>query len=136
LHIAYSHQFVQGRGGVTGGLTDFAPPESSDLFFLDHDQRDTLSVGGQVALPWQSSASANIAYGSGFLDGNGPSHLPSHTAADLSLGKSIGERWSVQATTLNVTNHQHLVDNSNTFGGTHYAFPRQVSVQVQYKFKY
>ena len=136
LHIAYSHQFVEGRGGVTGGLTDFAPPESSDLFFLDHDQRDTLSVGGQVALPWQAWANANIAYGSGFLNGDGPSHLPSHTTADLSLGKSIGERWSVQATALNLTNHRYLLDNSNTFGGTHFAFPRQVSVQLQYKFKY
>src|SRR5207247_4055532 len=43
VHLAYSHQFVEGRGGVSGGLTEFEPPEDGGFFFLDHDQRDTLS---------------------------------------------------------------------------------------------
>src|SRR5581483_9477630 len=54
LHLAYSHQHAEGRGGVTGGLTDFAPPENGDYFFLDHDQRNTLNTGFQVDLPWRS----------------------------------------------------------------------------------
>src|SRR6185369_601881 len=44
VHLAYSRQSVVGSGAVTGGLTDFEPP-SGEAFYLDHDQRDTLSVG-------------------------------------------------------------------------------------------
>ncbi|MGZ4867615.1 MAG: TonB-dependent receptor, partial [Candidatus Angelobacter sp.] len=43
LHLAYSHQSVEGSGGITGGITDFAPP-AAGFFFLDHDQRHTLST--------------------------------------------------------------------------------------------
>ena len=52
-------------------LTDFSPPPDG-LFHPDHDQRDTLSTGFDVQLPWHSWASGNIAYGSGFLNGDGP----------------------------------------------------------------
>ena len=75
-------------------------------------------------------------YGSGFLDGEGPEHLPSHTTYDLALGKSFGENWSVRVTGLNLGNHHYLLDNSNTFGGTHFANPREISVQVKYRFRY
>ena len=136
LHLAYSHQYAEGRGGVTGGLTDFQPPENGDYFFLDHDQRNTVSTGFQVDMPWRSWASGNVAYGSGFLNGDGPAHLPPHTTFDLSVGKSFGESWSVQVSALNLTNNRYLLDNSNTFGGTHYAFPREFSVQVKYRFHY
>ncbi len=134
LHAAYSRQWVQGRGGVTGGLTDFAPPTDA-YYYLDHDQRDTLAAGGNVSLPWNSWAAANLAYGSGFLDGDGPAHLPSHTTFDVSVGKSF-EKWSVAATALNLTNRHYLLDNSNTFGGTHFANPRELVVQMRYRFKY
>ncbi len=33
---------------------------------LDHDQRNTLNVGGDVTLPWRAYASTNVYYGSGF----------------------------------------------------------------------
>jgi outer membrane receptor protein involved in Fe transport len=134
-HLAYSHQYAQGRGAVTGGLTDFAPPEDS-YYFLDHDQRDTLSTGLQATLPWHSWADAEVSYGSGFLNGDGPAHLPSYASFDLSLGKSFGEAWSVRLTALNLGNSRFLIDNSNTFGGTHYNYPRQVAVGVRYRFKY
>jgi len=134
-HLAYSHQFAQGRGAVTGGLTDFSPPENG-YYFLDHDQRDTLSTGFQVNLPWHSWADTEISYGSGFLNGDGPAHLPAHTSADLSLGKSFGEAWSLRLTVLNLANSRYLLDNSNTFGGTHYNYPRQFALGVSYKFKY
>ena len=134
-HLAYSHQYAQGRGGVTGGLTDFSPPQAG-YYFLDHDQRDTLSTGVQANLPWHSWANAEVAYGSGFLNGDGPAHLGSHTSFDLSLGKSFGEAWSVRLTAMNLANSRYLLDNSNTFGGTHYSYPRQVAATVRYRFKY
>ncbi len=135
LHLAFSRQWVEGFGGVTGGLTDFSPPEDA-WFFLDHDQRDTLSLGGDLRLPWRIWTSANLNYGSGFLDGDGPSHLPPHTSFDLSVGKSFGESWTAQVAALNISNNRYLLDNSNTFGGTHYANPREVIVELRYRFKY
>ncbi len=135
LHLAFSRQWVEGFGGVTGGLTDFSPPENA-WYFLDHDQRDTLSLGGHVRLPGRAWTSANLNYGSGFLNGDGPQHLPPHATFDLSVGKSLGENWTVQANGLNLTDNQYLLDNSNTFGGTHYVSPREVVVEVRYRFKY
>jgi outer membrane receptor protein involved in Fe transport len=135
LHVAYSRQVVQGSGGVTGGLTSFEPPPAG-WYFLDHDQRHTLSAVATAALPWQSQASAAMNYGSGFLDGNGPQHLPSHTTFDLAFGKSFGERVSIRVSALNLTNRRYLLDNSNTFGGTHFVNPRTVSVQLRYRFHY
>ncbi len=135
FHLAYSHQWAMGFGGVTGGLIDLGaiPPGA---FFLDHDQRHTLSSGVTVTLPRRAWASANIAYGSGFLNGDGPDHLPPHTTADLAVGKSLGERWSVRLSALNITNNRFLLDSSNTFGGTHYFDPRMFSAQVKYTFHY
>ncbi|HVP44679.1 MAG TPA: TonB-dependent receptor [Terriglobales bacterium] len=135
FHLAYSHQWAVGFGAVNGGLIDLsAIPD--EAFFLDHDQRHTLTTGVTTTLPWRAWASVNLVYGSGFLDGEGPEHLASHTTADLSLGKSIGESWSVQLTALNLTNRHYLLDNANTFGGTHYADPRTFSGQVRYTFHY
>jgi outer membrane receptor protein involved in Fe transport len=135
FHAAYSHQYAEGAGAVTGGLTDFTPPDEG-FFFLDHDQRDTLSTGFNVQLPWRAWADFNANYGSGFVDGEGPEHLPSHTTFDLSLGKSFGENLNVRLTGLNLSNHRYLLDNSNTFGGTHFVNPREISVQVKYRFHF
>ena len=135
FHVAYSHQFVEGAGGVTGGLTEFEPPEEG-FFFLDHDQRDTLSTGVNLALPWRAWADFNLNFGSGFLDGEGPEHLPTHTTYDLSLGKSFGENLDVRLTGLNLSNHRYLLDNSNTFGGTHFVNPLEISFQVKYRFHF
>ncbi|MBZ5562201.1 MAG: TonB-dependent receptor, partial [Acidobacteriia bacterium] len=135
-YLAFSHQIVEGQGGVTGGLTDFQPPEGGGYYFLDHDQRNTLSTGATVDLPWRAWASAHVAYGSGFLNGDGPAHLPAHTTLDLQLGKSFGEAWSVNLYALNAGNSRYLLDNSNTFGGTHFANPRQFGLEVRYRFHY
>jgi hypothetical protein len=35
-----------------------------------------------------------------------------------------------------LNNNHYLLDNSNTFGGTHYVNPREVMVEVRYRFKY
>jgi TonB dependent receptor/Carboxypeptidase regulatory-like domain/TonB-dependent Receptor Plug Domain len=135
FNLAYSHQKIQGQGAVTGGLTDFSPPE--DLFLLDHDQRHTLSAGLQVNLPRRAFASSTVRYGSGFVDGdNLPNHLPGHTLWDLSFGKNLGESWTLAVQAVNVMNHRFLLDNSETFGGTHFVEPRQIYLEVKYRFRY
>jgi len=134
-HLAYSHQYAEGFGAVNGGLTDFSPPAGG--FFLDHDQRHTLSAGLDLDLPGHTWANGNIYYGSGFTDSGGPDHLPGHTTADIALGKSIGESVSVSVTALNVANRRFLLDNSLTFaGGSHFFKPREIFVQVKYRFHY
>lgn len=135
VYVTYSHQRIEGHGGVTGGLTDFAPP-ADESFFLDHDQRHTLNFGGDVSLPRRSYLAASVHYGSGFVDGEGPEHLPGHTTFDLSGGKSFGEKWNVAVHALNVANNRFLLDNSETFGGRHFVDPRQVYVEVRYRFHY
>lgn len=134
-HLAYSHQSIEGVGTVTGGLTDFSPPQEG-FFYLDHDQRDTLSAGFNANLPFQSWMAMNFSYGSGFLNGDGPQHLPSYRTIDLSLGKSFGENWSVKLSALNLTNKRYFIDLSNTFGGSHFGNPRELSVQLRYRFRY
>ncbi len=135
LHLAYSHQSAEGSGAVTGGLTGFSPPVAG-FFFLDHDQRNTLSTVCTATLPWKSWVSGAVAYGSGFLNGDGPDHLPSYATFDLALGRSFGERWAVKLTGTNLFNAHYFVDLSNTFGGSHFGAPRMVSVQVKYRFHY
>ncbi len=134
-HLVYSHQEVQGFGGVTGGMTDFEPPPDGG-YYLDHDQRNTLSAGMEGDLPWRSFAAFTFNYGSGFLAGDGPDHLPSYTTVDLSVGKSFGENFTLRASATNLMNNRYLLDTSNTFGGTHYADPRMVSLQLRYRFHY
>jgi outer membrane cobalamin receptor len=134
IHLAFSHQTAEGEGGVAGGLTDFTPPEEG-RFFLDHDQRNTLSTGGTLRLSGSAWVSANVAYGSGFLEGDGPAHLPNHTTFDVAAGTAFGD-WSVKVAALNVANKKYLLDESNTFGGTHFASPRQISAHLGYRFHY
>ena len=134
-HLIYSNQTAQGAGAVTGGLTDFSPPEQG-LFFLDHDQRNTLSAGMEGDLPWRSFAAVTFNYGSGFLNGNGPTHLPGYQTVDVSIGKYVGENLLVRLVSTNIGNSIYQLDNSNTFGGTHWADPRFIGVQLRYKFRY
>lgn len=136
IWIAYSHQHAEAEGAITGGFTDFSPPEDG-YFLLDHDQRNTFHANFRWNLPWKVSAAGGLYYGSGFTDGSVeyPAHLEPHTTFDLSFGKSFGERWSVSLNGLNIANRRFLLDNSETFGGTHYAEPRQLWVQIRYRFK-
>jgi outer membrane receptor protein involved in Fe transport len=134
VHAAFSHQYAEGRGMVNGGLIDFAPP--SGYFYLDHDQRNSFDAGFDLNLPWHTWANGNVYYGSGFTDGEGPEHLPGHKTVDLSLGKSFGKKTSVSVTALNLANRRFLLDNSLTFGGTHFFNPREIFVEVRYRFHY
>ena len=138
LHLAYSNQVVKGGGAITGGLTDFS---FLDFGPLDHDQRNTLNAGADVTLPWRAFASTNVYYGSGFRNAfpNQPypgNYLPGHTTFDLSAGKDFGERLTVSLSALNVANLRVELDNSTTFGGFHWNNPREIFVEVRYRFRY
>jgi outer membrane receptor protein involved in Fe transport len=137
VYLAYSRATALGSGAISGGLTDFSPP-ANGYYLLDHDQRHTLHTGFNFALPYHVTAGGNLYYGSGFTDGSSdvPAHLQPHTTFDLTVGRSLGERLSVSVTALNLTNRRFLLDNSVTFGGTHYADPRQIYMQVRYRFHY
>jgi len=135
-YVTYAYAHAEGSGAISGGLTDFSPP-ASGYFQLDHDQRHTLHTGFSFRFPWQTTGGADLYYGSGFTDGSSdvPAHLQKHTTFDFSLSKAIGEKLTLSVTALNLLNRRFLLDNSQTFGGTHYAEPRQIYVQLRYRFR-
>jgi hypothetical protein len=138
IHLAYSNQIAEGGGAITGGLTDFS---SLDYGVLDHDQRNTLNLGGDVTLPWRAYASTNVYYGSGFANAFSGQpypgdYLPQHTTFDLTVGKQFGERFSASVSALNVANRRVELDNSTTFGGFHWNNPREVFAEVRYRFHF
>lgn len=149
FHLAYSNQIAKQRGPITGGLICYSPEDPSACAVepgyspLDHDQRNTLNVGMNGKLPWHSYGSFNVYYGSGFANGftDPPSpysgdYLPAHTTADLSLGKTFGDKVTLAVTALNVADTRVLLDNSLTFGGFHYNDPRQVYAELRYRFHF
>ncbi len=146
IHLAYSNQVALAGGGVSGGLTDFTsnicePAPAGSFCALDHDQRNTLNIGGDLTLPFRSFASTNVYYGSGFPNafpgqpypGN---YLPGHATFDLTLGRMINDNLSVSVSALNVANRRVELDNSVTFGGFHWNNPREVFVEMRYRFHY
>jgi TonB dependent receptor/Carboxypeptidase regulatory-like domain/TonB-dependent Receptor Plug Domain len=152
-HLAYSNQIAEQRGAITGGLICFpiTSPEcdvTPGYTPVDHDQRNTLNVGFNATLPFHTTASSNVYYGSGFTNGgfnpDGPPadpqypnpYLPQHTTFDLSVGKSFGEKLTASVTATNVANRRVLLDNSLTFGGFHYNDPREIFAELRYRFKY
>ncbi len=138
IHLAYSNQVAWAGGFVNGGLTTFSYLPWGPL---DHDQRNTLNVGGDVILPWAAYASTNVYYGSGFTNafpgqpypGN---YLPQHTTFDLTLGKDFGDRFSASVNAMNLANRRVELDNSVTFGGFHWNNPRELYVEFRYRFHY
>jgi len=137
VYLTYSNQLALGFGDINGGLTDFSFGDGYGL--LDHDQRNTLHVGAQYTLPWRTSASTDVYYASGFTNGDPTipgDHLQPHTTFDLALAKTFGERFSVSVQSTNVANRRVLLDNSFTFGGTHYLYPREIFVQLRWRFHY
>ncbi len=150
FHLAYANQIAQATAPITGGL--ICPPNNPACPLaiapgyapVDHDQRNTLNLGFNASLPWQSYAATNVYYGSGFTNGlfgtpeaqyPGP-NLPGHTTFDVSLGKNFAEKYSVSVTALNVANRQVQLDNSLTFGGFHWNEPREIYGEFRYRFNY
>jgi outer membrane receptor protein involved in Fe transport len=150
VYLAYSNQMAQARGAITGGLACYNPGAPSACAYsteyepLDHDQRNTLNTGFHATLPGQTHFSANVYYGSGFVNGEAgvpgspyqAPYLPGHTTLDLSVAKDFGEKYSVSVTALNITDNHLLIDNSVTFGGFHYNNPREIYAQFRYRFHY
>jgi Carboxypeptidase regulatory-like domain/TonB dependent receptor/TonB-dependent Receptor Plug Domain len=146
FHLAYANQIAQAEGPFTGGLIcpTPAPPGCEPppgYAPVDHDQRNTLNLGFNANLPWQSFASFNMYYGSGFTNGMPDAqypgnYLPSHTTFDLALGKTFRQKYSVGLNVLNVGNRRVLLDNSLTFGGFHYNDPREIYAEIRYRFHY
>jgi len=152
FHLAYSNQIAQATSPITGGL--ICPPMNAACPLdippgyspVDHDQRNTLNVGFNGNLPWQSFVSTNVYYGSGFTNGITPSiypgtqysgnYLPQHATFDLSLGKTFAEKYTISVTALNVANRRVELDNSLTFGGFHYNDPRAIYAQFRWRFHY
>lgn len=139
VHLAYSNQIAKGAGTVVGGLVQGGLPPN--LTPLDHDQRNTLSAGGDVTLPWRAFASTNVYYGSGFHNAfpGAPypgDYLPAHTTLDFSFGKDFGERFTASVTALNVANRRVEYDNSLTFGGYHWNNPREIYAELRYRFHF
>jgi hypothetical protein len=138
IHLAYSNQVAWAGGFINGGLTNFSYLPWGPL---DHNQRNTLNLGGDLTLPWQAYASTNVYYGSGFTNafpdqpypGN---NLPQHTSFDLTLGKDFGDNFSASVNTMNAANRRVELDNSVTFGGFHWNNPREVYVELRYRFHY
>ena len=149
FHLAYSNQIAEQRGNVTGGFACADPEDPAcnlgpDYTPVDHDQRNTLDTGFTAQLPARFWFAGNVYYGSGFVNGlaganqgpyNGP-YLPAHSTFDISGGRNIGERLSISASILNVTNHRVLTDNSVTIGGFHWNDPRIISAQLRYRFHF
>jgi hypothetical protein len=151
FHLAYANQIAQATSPITGGLICPTPVTSAcaldippGLAPVDHDQRNTLNAGFRTTLPWQSYASTNVYYGSGFTNGlfgtpqaqyPGP-YLPGHTTVDLSLGKTFAEKYTVSLTAVNLANRRVQLDNSLTFGGFHWNDPRQIYGEFRYRFKF
>jgi hypothetical protein len=138
VYVTYAYAHAEGQGAISGGLTDFSPP-SSGYFQLDHDQRHTLHTGFFLTLPSSFAANGDVYYGSGFSDGSSDvpgAHLEGHTTFNLAVTRSFAERVTVGVTALNLANRRFLLDNSQTFGGTHYAEPRQIYAQVRYRFHF
>ena len=144
MHLVYANQIAQAAGPITGGLVCTPMPgcgPDSTYSPVDHDQRNTLNIGFNVNLPWQSYVSGNVYYGSGFHNGSPNAqypgdYLPGHTTLDLAFSKSFREKYTVSLTMLNVTNERVLLDNSLTFGGFHWNLPRQIYGEVRWRFHY
>ena len=146
VHLAYSNQLAHQRGALTGGLV-CAPVSSTECSSgfaytpLDHDQRNTLSVGYSTSLPAHFTASTDISYGSGFYNGSPNaiypgSYLPQHTSIDFAASHTIREDTSLSVNVLNAANQRVLLDNSLTFGGFHFSDPREVYGELRFRFHY
>ncbi len=146
-HLSYSNQLAQQRGPITGGLVCYPITSSQcngseNYVPLDHDQRNTLSVGLDATLPGHVYGSFNIYYGSGFHNGDtsDPSYpgqyLPHDTNLSFALGKTFRKTTTIDVNVMNATNHRVLLDNSLTFGGFHYNSPREIYGEVRYRFHY
>lgn len=137
MHLAYSNQTADCFGSITGGLVSADAGCGFPATALDHDQRNTLNIGYNGNLPRQFFLGSNLSYNSGLSNAFGPpSHLPSYTVIDLTIGRHVTKDLSVSVTALNLANRHLLTDNSLTFGGLHWNNPFQIYAEARYRFHY
>ena len=123
-------------GRLAGGLISL-PNVNGGYYALDHDQRNTFNLGYNADLPGQFFVGANLSVNSGLSNGDAPpSHLPSYTVLDLTVGRNISRNLSVSVTGLNLGNRHLLTDDSLTFGGLHWNDPFQIYAELRYRFHY
>ena len=135
VRLVYSHGYAQARGAITGGLGDLEQPAADGYFSLDHDQRNTASASLDVT-PHGGRCwfHARIQYGSGFIEDEGPGHLPPHTTGDVSAGVTLTKHLEAALDVQNVTNNVYLINLSSEFNGTHWARPRYVAGRLRVTF--
>ena len=136
VHLAYSNQTADCFGSITGGLVVLGTACGFPPVALDHDQRNTLNLGYNANLPRQFFVGSNLSFNSGLANDGEPSHLPSYTVLDLTVGRNLSRDLSVSITGLNLTNAHLLTDNSLTFGGVHWNNPFQIYAEIRYKLQY
>ena len=137
VHLAYSNQTADCFGPITGGLVVAGTECGYPPIALDHDQRNTLNLGYDADLPDRFFVGTNLSVNSGLDNGNAPpSHLPSYTLLDLTVGRNFSPNLQGSITALNVTNKHLLTDNSLTFGGLHWNNPFQIYAELRYRFHY
>jgi hypothetical protein len=141
FHLAFSNMMAEYRGAPDGGLIEPVPTAClTGYCYLDHDQRNTLTTGFDVHLPYRTFFSNNVLYGSGVVngDGNTDAHCPPHTTADVQFGKSLGEGEKVKfsLSVINLTNSRYALSSHNSFAGTHENNPREIIGSVRYHFHF
>jgi len=92
--VAYVHLPIRGRQfkGREESLVDlqiFSPSTRRNFLSRPRSAPHSERRLPRWLRPWKTWISRNFTYGSGFLDGDGPAHLPSSHVVDLSVGKSF-----------------------------------------------
>ena len=135
-HLAYSHQFVEGRGAVSGGLTSFDSAERRLLLPRPRSARHAHGWRRRGAPRHARGPPRRSNTGPGFSKATGRPTSRRTPIVSLQGSKAFGKQWTVIVTALNVGDTHFLLDESNTFGGTHFNSPRQVAAGVRYRFHY
>jgi outer membrane receptor protein involved in Fe transport len=121
------------RASITRGLVVAGTACGFPRIALDHDRRNTLSLGYNAKLPRQFFTGSNLSVNSGLSNRYAapptyqPSQLPSYAVLDLTAGRNFSRDLGVSITALNVTNRHLLTDNSLPFGGVHWNNPSQMA---------
>ncbi len=141
VHLAYSNQIAEGSGIHHRRPHRFhaRSPDSARASTTTSATRSTWAATSALPGAPMPPPTFTTAPDSATLSRARP--IPAticrqHTTFDLSLGKDFGERFSASVTALNVANRRVEYDNSLTFGGFHWNLPRQIYVQVRYRFQY
>lgn len=138
VYTNYAFGYAQAKGNRTGGLISLTERPAKGFFFLDHDQRHTLSAGFNYDLErYGAWINSDVRFGSGFPDASrtfAGGRLPRHTVWDIAVGKRFAERWDFRVELENITNKVYPINLASEFNGTHYSPPRLVTFRFGYRF--